>query len=281
MIALALLLILQPPAVERRQPLAPGAGVKMFVPAGSIRVVGWDKDTLVVRGSVARGATFYSGAFHGGIKISVDPDSAAANLIVYVPRSSLVSIKAVSADIDATDVSGWFYGVSSRIHLAGTVRDAEAESILGELNVAVTAPWVRARTGAGRLTLGGQVADITASTVSGAIAVTTAGLERARVSTVTGDIQFSGDAGTHGLVDIDDNSGPVDLVLPPTLGGECDVTTIEGVIASDIPTVRPVTGTGGRGQTLALAIGPGTARVTVRTFKGNVRVRLGRKRPES
>jgi hypothetical protein len=270
-IALALLLILQP--IERRQPLAPGAGVKIFVPAGSVRLIGWDKDTLVVHGTVARGSTFYYGASRNGVKLSVDPDSGTAHLDIYVPRSSLVSIKSASADIDATDVSGWFYGVSSRIHLSGTARDAEVESISGELTIAVNAPWVRARTGQGRLVIGGQVGDMTASTVSGAIAVTTGALQRARVTTVTGDIRFAGDPGTDGLVDIDDYTGPVDLVLGATLGGECDVTTVDGVIVSEIPTARPVIGKTGRGQTLALVVGHGAARITVRTFKGNVRVR--------
>ncbi|HTA73109.1 MAG TPA: hypothetical protein VK733_02500 [Gemmatimonadaceae bacterium] len=272
MIALALLLLLQPP-IERRQALTPGAGVKIFVPAGRVHLVGWDKDTVLLRGTVARGSTFHYGAFHGGVKVSVDPDSGSATLDVYVPRSSLVSIKAVSADIEATDVSGWFYGVSSRIHLGGTVRDLEAESISGEVNIAVTAPWVRARTGQGRLTLGGQVADVSASTVNGAVDVSTAGLERARVSTVNGDVRFVGDAGTVGLVDIDDYAGAVDLALTSTLGGQCDVTTVLGTIVSDIPAVRPIAGASGRGQQLSLVVGHGSARITVRTFKGSVRVR--------
>jgi hypothetical protein len=270
-IALALFLILQP-AIERRQALAPGAGVKIFVPAGRVRLVGWDKDTLVVRGTVARGSTFYYGAYHGGVKISVEPDSAPARLDVYVPRSSLVSIKTVSTDIDATDVSGWFYGVASHIQLSGAAHNVEAESISGDVTISVMAPWVRARTGQGHLTLSGQVADVSASTVSGAIDVTTTGLERARISTVNGDVRFAGDAGTQGLVDIDDYAGPVDLALSATLGGECDVTTVAGVIVSEIPSVRPVAGASGRGQQLSLLIGHGTARITVRTFKGDVRL---------
>src|SRR5579863_10228806 len=239
MIALALLLILQPP-IERRQALTPGAGVKIFVPAGHVRLIGWDKDTLVVHGTVSRGSTFYYGGYHAGVKISVDPDSGSATLEIHVPRTSLVSIKAVSADVEATDVSGWFYGVSSRIRLDGTAKNLEAESITGNLDIDVVAPWVRGRTGQGRLTISGQVADVTASTINGAIDLTTRGLERARVSTVNGNIRFAGDPGTQGLVDIDDYGGPVDLTLAAHMGGECDVTTVHGAIVSAIPSVRPV-----------------------------------------
>ena len=272
MIALALLLILQPP-IERRQALTPGAGVKIFIPAGRVHLVGWDKDTLVVHGTVARGSTFYYGAFHGGVKVSVDPDSGSATLDVYVPRTSLVSIKAVNADIDATDASGWFYGVSSRIHLSGSVKNLEAESISGDVSIAVTAPWVRARTGQGRLTVGGRVDDVSATTINGAIDLTTAGLARGRVSTVNGTVRFAGDPGTQGLVDIDDYAGAVDLTLVAHMGGQCDVSTVFGQIVSEIPSVRPVAAASGQGQSMALVIGRGTAHVTVRTFKGDVRVR--------
>src|SRR5579862_7576712 len=95
MIALALLLILQPP-IERRQALTPGAGVKIFVPAGRVHLIGWDKDTLLVRGTVSRGSTFYYGAYHAGVKISVDPDSGSATLDVYVPRSRRPACRAGS-----------------------------------------------------------------------------------------------------------------------------------------------------------------------------------------
>jgi len=273
MIMLALSFLLQQQAIEHRQALAPGAGVKLFVSAGRVHLVGWDKDTVVIRGTVAAKSTFYYGAFHGGVKMSIEPDSAPARLDVYVPRSSLVSIKAVSAEIDATDVSGWFYGVASHITLRGAAHNVEAESISGDLDVAVTAPWVRARTGQGRLTLGGQVADLNASTINGAIDVMTSGLETARVSTVNGDLRVAGDPGTQGLISIDDDAGPVDLVLGSHMGGQCDITTVLGAIVSEIPSVRPVAGASGRGQQLSLLIGHGSARITIRTFKGNVRVR--------
>ena len=272
MIALALLLLLQP-SIERRQALMPGAGVKIFVPGGHVHLVGWDKDTLVVRGSVARGATFFYGGYRAGVKISVEPDSGSATLDVYVPRSSIVSIKAVSADVDAADVSGWFYSVSGHIHIDGNVKNLEAEAISGDVTVAVTAPWVRARTGQGRLTIGGAVTDLNASTINGVIDITSTSLERARVSTVNGAIRFAGDPGTQGLVDIDDYGGPVDLTLAAHMGGQCDITSVFGTIISEIPSVRPVSGTSGRGQSLALAIGHGTAHVTVRAFKGDVRLR--------
>lgn len=61
-------------------------------------------------------------------------------------------------------------------------KNLEAESISGDVSISVTAPWIRGRTGQGRLTMGGQAAEVNASTINGAIDLTTMGLERARVS---------------------------------------------------------------------------------------------------
>jgi hypothetical protein len=260
--------------VERRQALAPGAGVKVFLPVGDVRLIGWDKDTLVVRGTIAAGSQFYFAGLSSGVKLGVDQgaDSAAARLEIYVPKTSLVSIKTVSAGIDAVDVSGWFYGVTGRIHIAGVARSVEAETIGGDLTIAATAPWVRARTGSGHLMVGGAAEDVSATSVGGTIELTAVGVQRGRVSAVTGAVRFAGDPGTEGIVDVDSYAGSVDIGLRPTVGGTCDVTTVAGTITSDFPSVRPVSGSSGRGQQLALAIGRGHARITVRTLRGDVRV---------
>jgi hypothetical protein len=226
---------------------------------------------------VAHGSHFYFGGLPDGVKLGIEPgpDSAqarASRVDIYVPKTSLISIKTVSADVDAADVSGWFYGVTSRVHIAGAARNIEAETIGGELTIAAVAPWVRARTGSGHLVVAGRAEDVSATSVGGTIELSTDGIRRGRVNSVTGAVHFTGDAGTEGIVDIDSYAGTVDVGLRPTVGGECDVTTVAGTIASDFPEVRPVSGPSGHGQQLALAIGQGNARITVRTFRGDVRV---------
>jgi hypothetical protein len=263
--------------VERRQALAPGAGVKVFLPVGSVRLIGWNRDSLVVRGTVAPGSQFYFGGLPGGVKLGVDLGSdtsraGASRLDIYVPKTSLVSLKTVSADVEAVDVSGWFYGVSSRLRITGVARSIDAETISGELAIAATAPWLRARTGSGRLVVAGQAEDVSATSVDGPIELSSDGIRRGRISSVTGMVHFAGDLGTEGIVDIDSYTGLVDVALRPTMGGECDVTTVAGTIASDFQTVRPVSGPSGHGQQLALAIGRGNARITVRTLRGNVHI---------
>jgi hypothetical protein len=186
--ALTLLLVSSPALsqerIERRMALDPDASIKAFIPAGSVRVIGWDRDSLVVTGTVAKGARFSFGGGRRGVKFEVGngsnggrrDDAPLSRLTVYLPRGSQLSLKSASADIDGTDVSGWFYTVGGRITLRGVASAIEAEAMGGDVTLAVSAPWVRARTGSGAIRLGGRVQDAAASSISGRVEIASAGL---------------------------------------------------------------------------------------------------------
>lgn len=264
--------------IERRMAVNPNASVKAFVPAGSVRLVGWDRDSLVIVGTLGRGAHFSFGGDRRGVKFDVSDDAPSQNsqpshFDVYVPRASRVSVKCVSANIDASDVSGWFYTVRGHIQLRGHASEVEAEAMDGDIAMDVTAPWVRARTGSGTLRLGGRVQDAAASSVTGPVMISAVGLRRGNFGSVTGNVLFEAPLGEGGIFDFDDHSGTVELRLPPTTAGSFQLTTIEGTIDNNITSLRPASMGTGRGQTLAFRIGTGGAHVTVRTFKGAIRLR--------
>ena len=51
-----------------------------------------------------------------------------------------------------------------------------------------------------------------------------------------------------------------------------DATTVTGRIENSVSGRRPVPGREGRGEELGLELGTGNARVTLRSFKGNIRL---------
>ncbi|MGI9091036.1 MAG: DUF4097 family beta strand repeat-containing protein, partial [Gemmatimonadaceae bacterium] len=268
--------------VERRVAVNRDAGVKIFVPTGSIRLIGWDRDSLVVTGTIALGQHFFFGVAPDGGKFGLEESgdslgrvhaSAASHLDVYLPMHGSASLKAVTADVDATGVSGWFYTVSGHIRLRGRARTVEAEAMDGDIDIAITAPWVRARTGSGALVLRGRVEDASASSISGPVTITTAGITRGRFGSVTGNVTFASTLGTGGIFEFDNHSGTIDLRLPLTATGSFQLTTVKGTIDNRLVALRPASISGGRGQALAFRIGSGGAHVTVRTFKGPIKLR--------
>ena len=252
--------------------------VKMFLSAGTVRLVGWDHDSIVVRGRVARGEHFYFSGGGRALKLGFldhmgDEAPLPSALVVYVPRRSTVSVKSVSADISGSDVSGWFYSVSGAIHLSGASSSVEAEALGGDVTLDVSAPWIRARTGRGRLLVRGAPQDADLSTISGSLDIASPAIMRGRGASVSGDIRYAGAPPAGALFDFSNHSGSVDLLLPGAVSGLFDLSTITGDIENGLTQVRPVADARSRGRSLRLSLGGGGSRFTVRTFKGAIRLR--------
>ena len=264
-------------SVERRIALDPGAAIKGFVPAGSVRIIGWDRDSLVITGTVSSSDRFYFGGGRSGVKFGIEARSSGAEshpsrLVIHLPRSGQLSMKGVSANIQAVDASGWFYTVGGNIDIAGRVGEIEAEAMDGNVSVSATARWVRARTASGTLRLTGAIEDAAASSITGQIFVASRGIVRGQFGSVTGDIVFTAPLGERGIFSFDNHSGSVELRLAPSAAGTFSVTTISGVIENAVVAARPAAGQAGRGQTIAFRLGDGGSHVTIRTFKGTVRL---------
>jgi hypothetical protein len=261
--------------VLRARHLARGSGMKVWVPAGRVRFVAWDRDSVVVRGTYPKGKEdFFFGGDSLGVKFGIDTkyggNSPRTSLVAYVPRWVKVSVKTVSASIDARDVSGWFYSVSGPIHLAGGATSFEVESMNGTVDVDATVPYVKARTGDGHLVIRGSVEDVDASTIGGALDIAATSIRRGQFSTVSGDIRFGGALSSDGIFDFSSHSGNVDIALPENAAATLTLSSIEGRIENGFARVQP-TATGPR--SMRLALGRDGPRMAVRTFRGAIRLR--------
>src|SRR5437762_3411003 len=135
--------------------------VKMMNPAGPVRLVGWDNDSIVVRGHVARGEQFYLYGNDSSMKLGFDDHidgrrNAPCDVVIYLPKGSKVAVKTVTVDIAASDVPGWFYSVSGGIRIDGSATTIEVQSMSGNVDVNVVTPWVHARTGDGNMLIRGE-----------------------------------------------------------------------------------------------------------------------------
>src|ERR1043166_7497220 len=98
----------------------PAGGFKVWMPFGRLRLVAWNKDSLVVRGHIGRGENFYMVGDSLSLKFGVEPRESASgspsstgssSLVAYVPHGVRVSVKSVTASVDAAGVAGSFYSV--------------------------------------------------------------------------------------------------------------------------------------------------------------------------
>ncbi|MDB4876619.1 MAG: hypothetical protein JWM41_3065 [Gemmatimonadetes bacterium] len=254
--------------------LEPTASLFLFNSAGSVRIVGWDLDSMVVRGHASRGDIAFGGGRHGG-KMSIDGSTragtaAAINIVIYYPRRGTISVKTATGDVTSSDVAGSYYTVAGTIRVSGAASSVEAEAMNGNIDLEVSTPWVRARTGAGHLLIRGSPQDVDASTIDGSLDVASPTILRGRFASVTGDIRYAAAPASGSLFEFSNHGGAVDFLLPKTVSGRFDLSTVSGEIANGFTQVRPVAA---GPHSLRLNLGRGDAQITVRTFKGTIRLR--------
>lgn len=255
---------------------APDVGVKVFVPTGSVRLIAWDRDSIVVRGRVGAGGHFFfaRGETNASYKLGVETRRAEvsqgpSDFVINVPRRAEVSVKTVDATITSEGVGGWFYTVSGAIRLSGDAEHVEAESIRGDIDLDVTSMLVKARTGRGHVTVRGSPEDVDASTISGPLDVTSPAIQRGRFSSVTGNVRYAANPAPGSVFDFSDHAGTVEVVLPRSASSRLDLSTVTGAIQNTLSQVRPASA---GDQTLTVRLGAGQAHMMVRTFKGAIRL---------
>lgn len=250
--------------------------VRIYNNVGSVRVTGWNRDSVLVRGTLGKGNTLHMGGRGAGMKMFIEGiderNPAPADIEVMVPARAKVWVKTATAKIDVSGVTGSLdlYVVGGDISVTGNPADVNAEAIDGSITIAGSPAWVRAKSASGDVTINGSTSDVTVSTVSGKIDVNGARFERAKFETVTGSIRFAGSFARGGLANFDSHSGSVEIGIPGGSPADFEIASIAGSITNKLTASRPVPGKYGRGAELVTASGSGGSRVVVRSFKGPV-----------
>ncbi len=253
--------------------------IRIYNLGGSVKVTGWNRDSVSVRGTIGKGSVFHMGGGDAGMKMFVEDmderNPAPANLEVFVPVKAKVWVKTATAGIEVSGVNGSLdlYVVSGAITVVGNPTDVNAEAIDGSIRISGSPSWIRAKSASGDVSLDGKSSDVTLSTVSGKIQVRGSQFEKAKFESVTGDIRFDGSFERGGLVNFDSHSGAIDLGILPTSPADLDIVSIAGTITNKLTSKTPATGRYGRGVELVTSTGNGGVQVVIRSFKGAVTLR--------
>src|ERR1041385_7463747 len=126
--------------------------------------------------------------------------------------------------------------------------------------------------GRGTVTLRDVRGDVLANTVAGPITVTGARITRAHLETVSGAISYEGDVDGRGTLEAVTHAGDVTLRLPAAIAAEFELQTFAGRIETTLFPKGNVQHQPRDGSPWTFATGGGGAQVTVRAFKGMIRV---------
>ena len=202
--------------VEQRRAVDSDATIEIENMAGSIKVVGWSKAEVEVKGTLGRGAEGldFGGSAHR-TTISVDtssfnPHAVRSDLEIRVPAGSKLQIESFSAPITVIDVSGVVHAesVSGSISVSGA-KEVDISAVQGNVEVSGATQRVHAEAVNGNVTLKDVAGQLDASTVNGLLSVAGGAFDGAQLETVSGTIRFEGALLPHAHLDVNTVSGSI------------------------------------------------------------------------
>jgi hypothetical protein len=266
--------------IDRRIPVDPDVSIRIHNMTGSVRIEGWNRDTLAISGTVSDGATnrFFIGGTRRAAKMGIEGplelDQAPAHLYIRVPARAKVWVKSATASIVLTGLRGGVdaFSTSGNLRFDGEPDQLNVETMDGNIEVTAGGTWIRAKTASGTITIRGPGEDVGATTVSGSISLLSSGMRRARMESVTGDLSFSGWLTRDGALAVENHSGAIDILLPFDIYADFELSSYHGAIRNEFRPFTQPPGQNGAEQIFSNG-GGGGADITVRTFKGSIVLR--------
>jgi len=252
-------------AIEDALAATPDGTVKITNAAGSVRVRGWDRDSVAVGGTLGAGSEGLEFSVTGRetrIRVvlprGASEELRGTELVVRVPRESHVAVRSAAADVDVDGVYGVVdaESVSGRVRVAGNPRMVYAQSAGGDVDVAASSKVVRAESVEGSVTVRDARGYVEVSTISGDATLTGNDVWEGEVTTVSGRIRFEGDFASNGSFYFESHSGDIGLSLTDGVEPAFEIVSFSGDVANEF-----ADGGGGAGSL-----------VKIKTFKGTVRI---------
>lgn len=265
--------------VDRGFPLSAKGSVKAFNYSGSLRIIGWDRDSVHVTGSADAGARVFGGGGPDGIKLGVEgagPGTPRADLVVRVPATAQVWARGAATAVTVEGLIGSVDvgSVSGDVRVEGAPSDLVVETMDGSLEILGSPGTLRAKTASGALTWRGSGSGATLASVSGRVTAAGGPLGTARIETVTGDVVLTAAIRSDASIVIESHSGSVELRLSP----DAPVRVTADAIELTGPGIKPQSPVPAPKRAAPRRVDYGrpvageSAEIVVRSFKGSVRI---------
>ena len=268
--------------LNRGAALAADGEVEVVNVAGSVSVTGWDRNEVelvaVLEGD--KDVLEFSGDARRVVVKLRGPSSSkgpkAATFTLRVPRTALLDLQTVSADVVVAEASGRqrIETVSGDVQTRVFDRDVHVSSVSGEVKLSTQggkAPSI-VSTVSGNVQLDGLAGSVDVQSVSGDMRLSLGTVTRARFKTVSGDVLVGLTLAPDGQVDAGTVSGDTQFRLKPPVNAEFDLESFSGALRACFGPEARHTSEHGPGTELRFKQGTGSARIEVGTLSGDVSI---------
>ncbi len=266
-------------SVDQKRAAAPDANVSIENFAGSVKVTGWPKAEVAVKGTVGAGAQLSLEGTDKDVSVEVEagvnPMGIKSDIEVFVPAAGRISIEGFNASISVSGVSGTVSAetVNGSVTQSGAAKEVQRQSVNGAVEVTGPSGRIHAEAVNGPVTVRDASGELEASTVNGKLTVGGGSFDRAHLETVAGDVRFEGSLTAKATLGVETVSGLAELFFPVGFAGDFTVTTFSGSISNELGPAAQKKSDWTPGSELRFTSAGGGARVSVETLSGGVQIR--------
>ena len=226
--------VVSAPAWAQNQPpvrgfhATPTVNLRVFVPTGRVRIGVWDRDSIMVSGTIGAASSMFGGGRADYVKFGVaplrtdDPNLAEADWLVTVPRRAHVWVKMTvgSIETDSTEGELELYAVGGSISVRRASGVVSVESIDAGVRIDGVRGDLRIRAGKAVTAINDATGTASVTSVSGGVTLSGRTPE-CRVETIGGDIVFDASQLSGAVAELQTHSGTIRVGIddrrPPLL----------------------------------------------------------------
>jgi hypothetical protein len=271
-------------SVDLHQPADPRGQVEIVAISGHVEVVGWERPEIAVSGTIGdrvERVDLSAEGDHATVRVVLRPRAimggdGSAELVVHVPRESLVRTSLVSADLETHDLQGEQRlrtvsgGIKAQLARGGSVNTVSGDLKLNASPAAGAGnSTLEIESISGEVQLEGAVSELHLQTVSGDARLKLGTIAAARLKTISGSLRFTGSLGTGGHFEAESVSGDLTIDFAATPAADFDVESHTGDIDNCFGPA-PQTPRYGPGSHLVFRDGDGSGHVRISTLSAAI-----------
>lgn len=270
-------------SVNESHPAKPDGEVRIDNLAGTVKVAGWDKNEVRVSGNLGSQVEKLEVTDDAsGISIRVIlPHHASsrgcdecADLQIQVPKASRVEVSTVSADVEASDLTGpqQLGTVSGNVVLNSSSGHIDVRTVSGDATVMGSAKnaQVDANTVSGTVRVANVDGTADVETVSGDAKLSGSHLTTVKMSATSGNLTFQGVLLKGGNYDFNNVSGDMVLAVGSSPNARFDVSSFTGDIDNSFGPKATRVSKYSPGMELHFTSGSADGTLSARTMSGDI-----------
>ena len=268
--------------IDKRLDADPQGSVTISNTAGSVEVLGWEQAVVQVTGELGSGVkelVFERDGKRIVIKVKTGRfgnRNASADLVVHVPKKSMIEVATVSADIDVKNVLGAqeLQAVSGDVSTEVFASDSEIATVSGDIDIRgdLKATETELATVSGDIVANNLSGEFEGASVSGDVKIGNGSFSDASLETTSGNLVFHGSLLKGGKLKAESINGRIDVVFAGDVDAEFDVETFNGRIKNCFGPKAQRSDDYAPGTELKFTQGSGDGRVSLATLNGSIHI---------